>query len=314
MKYKMTIDAADYDIAAIDVQSGVSERRDNLSDNNGFDIALSNIFLEGIHLKWGQYKSEKRKSYSVSPDKETIVAHFCLRGSCISPDKSVLNIQRGECMLFKEEKDDYLFHMDVDHGVGEFFEVSFSPEYYAEHYVDDQFEDAVLGGKEFYSNMAKTPALHSIISDMYTRKDNYNGKLKGLYLESKVSELLLTQLHAIAQEAPEKTKIRLHPADIDAIQHAKDIISQDYEHTTIPALALAVGINQTKLKAGFKALFGQTIFEFLTCIRMEKAQFLLLSSSLPIAEIGSYIGYTYPQHFITAFKRHFGYTPGELRK
>ncbi|MEN7549960.1 AraC family transcriptional regulator [Rapidithrix thailandica] len=313
MKYKMSIDNTNYQFKNRNTKtSEVDERKDTLSDNNGFDIDLTNVFLEGIHLKWGKYQSNRIKTYSVSPEKESVVAHFCLRGSCVSEHKSYLNIERGECMLFKEDKDDYLFHMDVDQGIGEFFEVSFCPDLYALHFADHAITDRVFKGKRLFASISKDPVLRKIITEIYQRKDNYSGKLKRLYIESKVSELLLIQLCLLQDSKP--TRSRLYKNDIEAIHHAKDIISKDLEHTTIPYLAVSVGINQTKLKTGFKELFGQTIFEFLTNLRMKKAHHLLLSTELTISEIASSVGYNYPQHFMTAFKRYFGCTPNEVRK
>lgn len=310
----MTIDAHDYFIKGDMNHLEVFERTDKLSDNNGFEINLNNVFLSGIHLKWGQYKSNGIKTYTVAPEDETIVAHFCLRGACISEPKNSLNLHRGECMLFKEEKDEYLFHMDVDNGIGEFFEVSFCPSLYASTYGENNISDEILNGKELYTSITKDPSMWHIIADMYKRKDNYSGKLKHLYLESKVSELLLTQISCFNKQNKRSRSVKLYRRDIDAIHTVKDIISNGFGHTTISDLAQCAGINQTKLKAGFKELFGVTVFDFLTKRRMQAAKDLLITTDLSISEIANLIDYAYPQHFITAFKRQFGKTPGEFRK
>ncbi|MDR2270214.1 MAG: AraC family transcriptional regulator [Sphingobacterium sp.] len=313
MEYKMTIDTSNYHIKGNLDHLGIFERKDILSDNDGFDITLNNVFLNGIHLKWGQYKSKGVKTYSVAPEKETIVAHFCLRGSCVSEYKNALNIQRGECMLFKEEKEEYLFHMDVDHGMGEFFEVSFSPESYAANYCEGYVTDEVLDGKELFTSLAKDPLMWTIITEMYQRKDNYSGKLKRLYLESKASELLLTQISCFSKQSKYDRSLKLRQSDIEAIHYVKELISKDFDHLTIPDLALSAGINQTKLKTGFKEIFGQTVFGFLSNLRMDKAKELLVSTDISISEIATMIGYNYSQHFVNAFKKHFGCTPGEFR-
>lgn len=314
MEYKMTMDAKNYYIKDNFKHSGVFERKDNLSDNNGFDITLNNIFLEGIHLKWGQYKSKGVKSYSVTPEKETIVAHFCLQGSCISESKNALNINRGESMLFKEEKNEYLFHMDVDNGIGEFFEISFSPEFYTANYCEDHITDEVLNGKELFTSLTKDPLMWKIIKEMHQRKDNYTGKLKRVYLESKASELLLTQISCFSKKNKYNRNPKLQKNDVEAIHYVKEMISKDFNHLTIPNLALSAGINQTKLKTGFKEIFGQTIFGFLLDLRMNRAKELLVSTDITISEIATIVGYNYSQHFVHAFKRYFDCTPGEFRK
>ena len=315
MKYKMSIDSSSYQFENGNANiSEIYERKDTLSDNNGFDIDLTNVFLEGAHLKWGTYETKRVKTYSVSPEKESIVAHFCLRGSCVSEHKSYLNINRGECMLFKEDKDEYLFHMDVDDGIGEFFEISFCPQIYADNYSDNEIVDKVLNGKKLFTSISKDPIMRKIITAMYQRKDNYSGKLKQVYLESKISELLLTQIVCLHQQNKNHKSLKLSRRDIDAIYHVNEIISKDFTHKTIPSLALSVGINQTKLKTGFKQIFGQSVFEYLVDQRMNKAKELLISTATSVSEIANIIGYNHPQHFITAFKRQFGCTPGEFRK
>ncbi|MFT4016884.1 MAG: helix-turn-helix transcriptional regulator [Agriterribacter sp.] len=75
-------------------------------------------------------------------------------------------------------------------------------------------------------------------------------------------------------------------------------------------MAHKVGINDLKLKSGFKALFGNTVFGYLHALRMQKANELLQQNELTISEIAAYCGYEYVQHFITAFKKNYGVTPG----
>lgn len=270
--------------------------------------------MNGLHLKWGKYQSNGIKTYTVSPEKETIVAHFCLRGSCVSETKSALNIHRGQSMLFKEEKGEYLFHMDVDQGYGEFFEASFSPESYAANYSEDRLTDEIFNGKELFTSLAQDPLMRTIILEMFQRKDNYSGKLKRLYLESKASELLLTQLSCFSKQSKYHTNLKLQKSDIEAIYYVKEIISNDFEHMTIPNLALTVGINQTKLKMGFKEIFGQTVFGFLSDLRMNKAKELLISTEMSVSEIAYTVGYNYSQHFVNAFKKHYGCIPSDIRK
>ena len=65
--------------------------------------------------------------------------------------------------------------------------------------------------------------------------------------------------------------------------------------------------------AGFKRLYGQTIFDYCQSRRMEHARHLLEHTELSITEISFDVGYEYPSNFTTAFKRHFGVTPKVAR-
>lgn len=85
----------------------------------------------------------------------------------------------------------------------------------------------------------------------------------------------------------------------------------------IPALnqlAKDFGLSAKQLNIEFKMEFGQSIFEFITANRLEQAREALLESSIPMKVISERLGYSHVNHFITAFKRKFGYSPGSLRK
>ena len=63
----------------------------------------------------------------------------------------------------------------------------------------------------------------------------------------------------------------------------------------------------------FHQIFGMTVVEYLTEIRMRMAKFLLLDEHLGIAEISRRLGYDSYSHFCALFKRSFGVSPRALR-
>ncbi|WP_207513144.1 helix-turn-helix domain-containing protein [Longitalea luteola] len=103
--------------------------------------------------------------------------------------------------------------------------------------------------------------------------------------------------------------------DILNIQQARTILAENFDkHITIPQLARQTGINEAKLKEGFRELFGQSIHACLQQLRLEKAQELLLTTDLSVTDITYFIGYSQVTHFTTLFKKEFGLTPTEWRK
>ena len=64
----------------------------------------------------------------------------------------------------------------------------------------------------------------------------------------------------------------------------------------------------------FKALVEQTMFEYLTGLRMERSQELLRTSGLPLHEVVRRAGYESDLAFTRAFKRWLGITPTMYRK
>lgn len=58
---------------------------------------------------------------------------------------------------------------------------------------------------------------------------------------------------------------------------------------------------------------GFTLPEIMESVRMERAEFLLVSSDIQVAKIAQQLGYTETAAFSRAFKRHTGKSPSDLR-
>ena len=84
---------------------------------------------------------------------------------------------------------------------------------------------------------------------------------------------------------------------------AKDIILERMSNPpTIEDLASEIGLSSTKLKEGFKNIYGNTIYSYLLDYKMEEARRMLESKKSNINEIGHILGYSTASHFISAFK------------
>ncbi|MEL6535368.1 MAG: AraC family transcriptional regulator, partial [Bacteroidota bacterium] len=68
-----------------------------------------------------------------------------------------------------------------------------------------------------------------------------------------------------------------------------------------------------QLKKGFKTLFGNTVFGYWHVQKMDYARNLLLDDAITVADVAEQVGYKNPQHFSTAFKRHYGVSPGKVK-
>ena len=109
--------------------------------------------------------------------------------------------------------------------------------------------------------------------------------------------------------------VKLTRRNIEVIHTAKQIMDTNFDqHITIASIVRQTGMNEFKLKAGFKQIFGISIFEYLIKTRMQTARNLLLETDKPIKEIAILTGYATKQSFLNAFKRYFHDTPGAFRK
>lgn len=140
----------------------------------------------------------------------------------------------------------------------------------------------------------------------------YQNELKELFLLSKSIELLVLQAE-LYEKQTSKQFIKT-TKDKQKLIEAKEILVNRIDNPpTIMELSKLIGINEYKLKKGFKELFGTTVFGYIHGIRMSLAKKLLLGTDKTAQEIAYETGYNSPQHFSKAFKSTFGVSPNSIR-
>lgn len=109
-------------------------------------------------------------------------------------------------------------------------------------------------------------------------------------------------------------RVRITREDFRKIVLAHDRIEKDAAaFFTIYELSREVGISEQKLKAGFKEMYRQTIWDYANSVRMHTAVILLQSTDLGIGEIAGRVGYQSQAAFTNTFKKWCGVTPGQFR-
>lgn len=81
---------------------------------------------------------------------------------------------------------------------------------------------------------------------------------------------------------------------------------------TIEQLARETGLNQLKLKRGFKAMFDVSIYALFQRERMGKARQLLQHHG--VTDTASMLGYSNISHFSVAFRKQYGVLPRDARR
>jgi AraC-like DNA-binding protein len=108
----------------------------------------------------------------------------------------------------------------------------------------------------------------------------------------------------------ERTKLY----DIPALELAKALIEKDpVRHIHISVLADKVGINEFKLKLGFRELFQTSPYQYRLHLCLEKAKLLLEETDDTIDQIAAKVGFDTYNGFSTAFKKAFNIAPTEYR-
>lgn len=99
------------------------------------------------------------------------------------------------------------------------------------------------------------------------------------------------------------------------IREAKDYIAENFSSSdfSLNRIAEYIGVSSSYFSSIFKQGTGQTLMEYVTGVRIDKACELLKCTSLRTAEIGEQVGYSDPHYFSTAFKKATGQSPKEFR-
>ncbi len=156
-----------------------------------------------------------------------------------------------------------------------------------------------------------------VMDDIHMIRDDINSDIiRATFLEGKSLELISAAIKQFKDDArPSSEQRLLRRFDIEQIRDAKKILKENLQNPpTISDLAKTVGINQTKLKKGFKYLYDSTIKNYVINERLELAKLLILQDEMDLKEIAAKIGYSNHSHFSRVFKRKFGVLPRDYVK
>ncbi|MEH2448618.1 MAG: AraC family transcriptional regulator [Nostoc sp.] len=140
----------------------------------------------------------------------------------------------------------------------------------------------------------------------------FQGLIKEIYLQTKCLELMALKLEPDTAGERELMPRILRGDDINRIYHARAILISDFDNPpSLLELARKVGLNDYKLKIGFRQVFNTTVFGYLWAYRMEKARTLIMSQQMTIKQVAKIVGYDCPSRFAVAFKKRFGIQPSQ---
>jgi AraC family transcriptional activator of pyochelin receptor len=178
-----------------------------------------------------------------------------------------------------------------------------------------RFADDIINGKNTILSDnwgAIDPAIHQVVRQIV--ENPYKGDLQQLFLLSKSIELLVLCAESCDQAMQQKTEFIKNPGDKEKLNAVRELINERLDSPpNLSEIARTVGLNEYKLKRGFKELFRTTVFGYLSEQRLLQARQCLLDTRKTAAEIAAELGYSTPQHFNNAFKKRFGNSPVNFR-
>lgn len=101
----------------------------------------------------------------------------------------------------------------------------------------------------------------------------------------------------------------------DQSQRIVDYLRANATHAIrLDELARRFHLSRYHFLRKFKNTFGLPPHAYLTGVRMERAHELLRTDVAKVSAVALECGYSHHSQFASAFKRHFGYTPSEMKR
>lgn len=148
----------------------------------------------------------------------------------------------------------------------------------------------------------------------FIEKNGYSFRAQKHLIEYKVKEIVIAAVE-INAELPAERDIKLSTSDIEALHGLRQFIElHNDEMPSLKQLSRKCGLNEDKMKRGFKKLFGTTLYDYHIRLKMEEAKQLLLDTDKPVYEIAYTVGYHHVSNFCIEFKKVVGCQPGYFRK
>lgn len=287
------------------------------------EVSFREMYFDGYHIGFGAAQVHENLHISSTESMDAVALIFMVHGQFdnISDNIGTRRFSSLEHNLLYDplqtEKVDVFKQVDL-----ELTMLSFSKERFLELAVNngrvlDGLADKISGGKGIYlnknSNQPITSRMLMILDEI--KQCKFNGGLKKLYLQSKVLEILALQCEQYERVSDIRSSSpAISSTDKEKIYYARDIlIAQLLSPPSLPELSRLAGLNEFKLKAGFKQVFDNTVYGYLNDHRIAAARQLVMEGSRSLTDIADTFGYSSLQHFSSSFRKKFGMSPGRLR-
>lgn len=140
--------------------------------------------------------------------------------------------------------------------------------------------------------------------------ESLNSQIVGATFFEDLRKIIVENITKIA-EFVESNGLRMPPE----IEQVKSYVEENYsEEITLKKMADMVYMNSFYFSGFFKKHTKINFKEYLTKVRMEKAEYLLKTTNLKAYEVAEKVGFGNSQHFSNMFKACYGMSPMEYRK
>jgi len=145
---------------------------------------------------------------------------------------------------------------------------------------------------------------------------NQSGIVRNLLKEGILRIILAMEIQQHTDDLIAATKDTncLTLREMEEIKELSEAIKANPEEPfTIKSLSKKSGLSPNKLQEGFKMIHNRTVNDYITHMRVLKAEILIRTSDLNISEIVYCIGFTSRSYFSKIFKQKFNCSPKEYK-
>lgn len=180
-------------------------------------------------------------------------------------------------------------------------------------YESDAFPDLLKPA--FHKKSVRIEFLHTFGSNILATamalvERKVMGEHERLYIGCKSAELLCLVFHDLSLLEANIHLNHFSQKDLKALESVKGKLDSSLQNVpSISDMAKEFEISESRLKTGFKSLYGLHVRGYVLGLRMQKGQQLLMDRRINIDRIAWDLGYQHTSSFITAFKQHTGMTP-----
>ncbi|HEX8330836.1 MAG TPA: AraC family transcriptional regulator [Hymenobacter sp.] len=281
---------------------------------------LTHWYFDGIRLAHARWRYREPFTAEWRADLDVVHLHFNLRGRVVIENRRAGTVASygsyQHNLSYANGFEGTMRHEELD---SETFIVQFTKPSFlalAQHANEplrrfcaavQQGQPQVLSPHSLHLNLALHTAIREVLSCRFT------GPLKKLFLYAKALEIVVLQAEAFEQDQAPRRHARTE-YDQERLLFARDYLIQHLAlPPSLPELARLAGLNEFKLKKGFKEMFGQTVFGYLSDYRLADAKAQLQDRQKTASELAFELGYSSVQHFSAAFKKKFGVSPTGLK-
>jgi AraC-like DNA-binding protein len=172
------------------------------------------------------------------------------------------------------------------------------------------FQNLGIGAEGKYALMKIPESITKKLEN--SSPDHLEGPIRSLFAQSNLLQFLV-ELNLFTTNTATFIK-ELEKDSFDVENLHSELLQIKANIPNLYELAKKYGVSPRKLNQAFVKKYNESIYSFLSNQRLEQAHQALTLSEIPLKTLAHNIGYSHVNHFITAFKKKYGVTPGSLRK